>query len=93
MFSKQPFYYIHPHRKNHLIFNMCKNIILFVVKYKVIRFVLKRRVYMKRNFLTISSEVLRKATLLSASISANTKCAYIFHNPLKPDSLKKLKHH
>lgn len=29
--------------------------------------------------------------LLSATLTANLRCAYIFHNPEKPDALKQLR--
>lgn len=39
----------------------------------------------------LALQALSRIALTSASIGANTRCAYIFHNPKKPDSLKQLK--
>lgn len=36
-------------------------------------------------------KVLERAALISAHAGANSACTYIYHDPKKPESLKKLK--
>lgn len=47
-----------------------------------------KKLFTKHHFMlqTVSCMALAVAT-----ISANTRCVYIFHNPQKPDSLKQLR--
>ncbi len=40
---------------------------------------------------SIALQALERIALASATVGANSACAYIFHNPKKPESLKQLK--
>lgn len=44
--------------------------------------------FIKHNF---ALQALSLIALTSATMAANSRCAYIFHNPEKPDSLNKLR--
>lgn len=43
------------------------------------------------NTLNRGLQVLERAALTSAYAGANSSCAFIFHDPEKPEALKKLK--
>lgn len=40
---------------------------------------------------TFAYQTLSRLALTTATLSANSRCAYIYHNPKKPDSLNQLK--
>ena len=40
---------------------------------------------------SLALQALARIALTSATVGANSACAYIFHNPKKPESLKQLK--
>ena len=39
----------------------------------------------------LSLKLLERAALASAHIGANSTCSYVYHDPKKPEALKKLK--
>lgn len=63
---------------------------------KVLFIFLKDVIFMKKNKTIIKTKLFSLQTLsdlayVAATVEANSRCAYIYHNPHKPEELQRLK--